>query len=111
MPIVTLTNIDKSFGDRVIFQGLNFIIDRGERVGLIGDSVTGKTTRVKINTGQVEAERGGVAIARSIKLGHLTQDAVFDRANTVMDEAELAFAELHALSHQLRELEHDMAEH
>src|SRR5207248_7200333 len=37
------------------------------------------------------------------------QDPTFDPANTVMDEAELAFAELHRLSHRLRELEHDMA--
>jgi ATP-binding cassette, subfamily F, member 3 len=110
MPIVTLTNIDKSFGDRIIFQGLNFLIDRGERVGLIGDNGTGKTTLFKVITREVEPERGDVAIAKTIKLGHLTQDAIFDPKNTVMDEAELAFAELHALSHRLRDLEHAMAE-
>jgi ATP-binding cassette, subfamily F, member 3 len=110
MPIVTLSNLDKSFGDRVIFRDLSFLIDRGERVGLIGDNGTGKTTLFKIITGEVQPESGSVAIARSIKLGHLTQDAIFDPSNTVMDEAELAFAELHQLSHDLRELEHAMAE-
>src|SRR5436305_12809727 len=111
MPIVSLTNIEKSFGDRVIFDHLNFLIDRGERVGLIGDNGAGKTTLFKVITGEVQPEAGGVAVAKSVKLGHLTQDAVFDPANSVMDEAELAFAELHALSHRLRELEHEMAEH
>ena len=111
MPIVTLSNIEKSFGQREIFRGLDFLIDRGERVGLIGDNGTGKTTLFKIITGEVQPESGTVAIAKTIKLGHLTQDAIFDPANTVMDEAELAFAELHDLSHRLRELEHDMAEH
>ncbi len=110
MPIVTLANLEKSFGDRVIFHDLNFLIDRGERVGLIGDNGTGKTTLFKIITGEMQPESGVVSIARSIKLGHLTQDAVFDPKNTVMDEAELAFAELHDLSHRMRELEHDMAE-
>ena len=111
MPIATLTNLDKSFGDRVIFHGLNFLIDRGERVGLIGDNGAGKTTLFKILTGEVTPESGDVSIARSIKLGHLEQDATFDPANSVMDEAELAFADLHALSHKLREVEHEMAEH
>ena len=109
MPIVTLSNIEKSFGDRVIFRELSFLIDRGERVGLIGDNGTGKTTLFKIITGEVIPEIGSVAMARTIKLGHLTQDAIFDPGNTVMDEAELAFANLHQLSHDLRELEHDMA--
>jgi len=111
VPIATLTNLDKSFGDRVIFHGLNFLIDRGERVGLIGDNGAGKTTLFKILTGEVTPESGDVSIARSIKLGHLEQDATFDPANSVMDEAELAFADLHALSHKLREVEHEMAEH
>jgi ATP-binding cassette subfamily F protein 3 len=111
MPIVTLSKIEKAFGQREIFRGLDFLIDRGERVGLIGDNGTGKTTLFKIITGEVEPENGTVAIAKTIKLGHLTQDAIFDPANTVMDEAELAFTELHDLSHRMRELEHDMAEH
>jgi ATP-binding cassette subfamily F protein 3 len=111
MPIATLSNIEKTFGDRVVFEGLNFTIDRGERVGLIGDNGAGKTTLFKVLTSEVQPDSGTVAIARAIKLGHLTQDAVFDPANSLMDEAELAFAELHALSHRLRELEHEMAEH
>ena len=110
MPIATLTNIEKHFGQRVLFEGLNFMIDRGERVGLIGDNGTGKTTLFKTITGEVQPENGTVAVAKSVKLGYLQQDPTFDPANTVMDEAELAFAELHAVSHKLRELEHAMAE-
>jgi ATP-binding cassette, subfamily F, member 3 len=110
MPIATLSNIEKTFGQRVLFDRLNFIIDRGERVGLIGDNGTGKTTLFKVITGEVQPDAGEVAVARSVKLGYLEQDPRFDPANTVMDEAELAFAELHATSHRLRELEHAMAE-
>jgi ATP-binding cassette subfamily F protein 3 len=110
MPVVTLANIEKHFGQRVLFEGLNFQIERGERVGLIGDNGAGKTTLFKTITGEVQPDSGIVAIAKSVKLGHLTQDASFDTTNTVMDEAELAFAELHALSHRLRDLEHAMAE-
>jgi ATP-binding cassette, subfamily F, member 3 len=111
VPIATITNLEKSFGKRVIFEKLEFLIDRGERVGLIGPNGAGKTTLFRILTGEITPEVGTVAIARSIKVGHLSQDPVFDPANTVMDEAELAFARLHELSHRMREIEHEMAHH
>jgi ATP-binding cassette subfamily F protein 3 len=109
MPIATLTNIEKTFGRRVLFDKLDFLIDRGERVGLIGDNGSGKSTLFKVLTGELIPDAGTVAIAKSIKIGFLRQEAVFGSANTVMDEAELAFAALHDLSHRLRQLEHDMA--
>ena len=111
MPIATLTNIEKHFGKRVIFENLEFMIDRGERVGLIGPNGAGKSTMFTILTGDLAPDVGSVSIAKTVKVGHLVQDPRFDMANTVMDEAELAFARLHQLSHQMRELEHDMAEH
>jgi ATP-binding cassette subfamily F protein 3 len=111
MALATLDNLHKSFGDRVIFDGLNFAIERGERVGLIGDNGAGKTTLFKAITGEITVESGSVAVAKGAKVGHLAQDSVFDPANDVMDEAELAFAELHRLSHEMRALEHAMAEH
>jgi ATP-binding cassette subfamily F protein 3 len=111
MPIATLTNIEKTFGKRVIFDKLEFMIDRGERVGLIGPNGAGKSTLFKVLMGEIVPDVGTVSIAKSVKVGHLVQDPKFDPANTVMDEAELAYAKLHALAHQMRELEHDMAEH
>ena len=111
MPIATITNLEKHFGKRVIFQDLEFMIDRGERVGLIGPNGAGKSTLFKVLMGEVTPDVGTVAIARSVKVGHLVQDPKFDPANTVMDEAELAFAKLHALAHEMRDLEHAMGEH
>ena len=111
MPIAALNNIEKTFGQRVLFEELNFLIDRGERVGLIGDNGSGKTSLFKVLTGEITPDVGDVSIAKSIKLGYLEQDPKFDLSNNVMDEAELAFAELHVLSHRMREIEHAMAEH
>jgi ATP-binding cassette subfamily F protein 3 len=109
MPIVTITNLEKTFGKRVIFEHLDFQIDLGERVGLIGANGAGKTTLFRLLTDEMTPDSGSISIARSIKVGHLSQNPTFDAANTVMDEAELAFARLHELSHQLREIEHEMA--
>ncbi|MDP9174547.1 MAG: ATP-binding cassette domain-containing protein [Planctomycetota bacterium] len=109
MAIASLANIEKTFGDRVIFDKLEFSIDRGERVGLIGDNGSGKSTLFRVLAGQMPIDLGTVAISKNVKLGYLQQDPTFDMTNTVIDEAELAFAELHALSHRMRDLEHEMA--
>lgn len=109
MPVASLDNIEKTFGPRTIFNGLSFQIDRGERVGLIGDNGAGKSTLFKLLVGELAPDAGAVSIARGTRIGHLRQDPVFDHDNSVIDEAEEAFAQLHALSHRLRELEHEMA--
>jgi ATP-binding cassette, subfamily F, member 3 len=111
MALVALNNIEKNFGRRVLFDKLGFSIDRGERVGLIGDNGSGKSTLFRVITGQLPVDSGEVAIADGVKVGYLAQDQVFETGNTVMDEAELAFARLHELSHRLKELEHEMADH
>jgi len=109
MALAALNNIEKNFGTRVVFDHLNFQIDAGERVGLIGDNGSGKTTLMRMLTGQMTPDDGEVAIGRSTRVGYLAQDPVFTPGQTVIDEAELAFAPLHELSHKLREIEHQMA--
>src|SRR5438046_2940268 len=110
MSIVALTNIEKTFGKRVIFDKLSLNVEKGERIGFIGPNGAGKTTIFKVITGELVPDVGTVAVGKGTKIGLLSQDPVFDLTNTVMDEAELAFAELHRLSHEMREIEHEMGE-
>jgi ATP-binding cassette subfamily F protein 3 len=111
MPVVSLNNLEKSFGQRVLFDKLNLAVERGERVGLIGANGSGKSTLFKLIVGQATCEAGTVAVGDGVKVGYLSQDPTFTAGNTVLDEAELAFAALHDLAHKLRDLEHAMAEH
>jgi len=107
--LTQLTNIEKTFGKRVIFDKLNLTAYPNERIGFIGANGAGKSTLFKLLAGQITADDGTVAHSANLKIGYLTQDPVFDAENTVIDEAELAFAELHTLAHKLRDLEHEMA--
>lgn len=109
MALVQLTNIEKVLGARTLFENLNFTVNAGERIGFIGDNGAGKSTLFKMITGQLTPDVGDMAIANSTKVGLLAQDPVLDANNTVVDEAELAFAQLHDLAHRLRDLEHEMA--
>ena len=109
MSLATLSDVEKTFGKRILFGALSFNVEQGERIGFIGANGSGKSTLFKVLTGQIVPDSGTIAIAKNTKIGHLTQDPTFDPANTVLDEAELAFSDLHALSHRLREIEHEMA--
>lgn len=109
MPLAQLTNIEKILGDRLMFERLSFSIERGERVGLIGENGTGKTTLFRILFGEMKPDLGDVSITRHTTIGVLEQDPKFSPGQSLIDEAELAFADLHDLAHQMREIEHQMA--
>jgi ATP-binding cassette subfamily F protein 3 len=110
MAIASLTNVEKHFGRKVLFEHLDLSIYEGERVGFIGANGAGKSTLFKMLTGEVQPDQGTVAVGKNYKIGYLVQNPKFDLENTVMDEAELGFAQLHDLAHEMRELEHKMAE-
>jgi ATP-binding cassette subfamily F protein 3 len=110
MAIASLTNVEKHFGRKVLFENLNLAIYEGERIGFIGANGAGKSTLFKMLTGEEQPDQGTVAVGKNYKIGYLVQNPKFDLENTVMDEAELGFAELHDLAHRMRDLEHKMAE-
>jgi ATP-binding cassette subfamily F protein 3 len=110
MAIASLTQIEKHFGKKVLFEKLDLTIYENERVGFIGDNGSGKTTLFKMLMGEVQPDQGTVAISKSTKVGYLVQNPKFDLENTVIDEAELGFSDLHHLAHRMRDLEHKMAE-
>src|SRR3954453_9720512 len=110
MAIASLVNVEKHFGKKVLFEKLDLSIFEGERVGFIGANGAGKSTLFKMLTGEVQPDQGTVAISKSTKVGYLVQNPKFDMTNTVIDEAELGFAQLHDLAHRMRDLEHKMAE-
>jgi ATP-binding cassette subfamily F protein 3 len=109
MPVATLNNLTKGFGHKALFEKLNLNVYRGQRIGLIGANGSGKTTLLRILLGQVAPDDGAASIRKSVSVGYLEQNPSFTPGNTVMDEAEDAFADLHRLSHRLRDLEHEMA--
>ncbi|RTQ92713.1 ribosomal protection-like ABC-F family protein [Lysinibacillus telephonicus] len=69
-------NLKKTFGNKTLFKNVNFTIQHGEKIALVGPNGSGKTTLLKVIMGQTKAE-GDVWISPSASIGYLTQD-VFD---------------------------------
>src|ERR1044071_594220 len=110
MSLVVVNNISKSFGQDDILAEIGFRLEWGQKLGLVGRNGCGKTTLLRILTGQMEADKGTVNYARGIRFGYLRQEQMVEHGWTVFHEAEDAFAPVLAMETRLRELEHAMAE-
>ncbi len=110
MPLIQLEDIWKSFGAYDVLTGIHWQIDPGDRIGLVGPNGCGKTTLLRIITGESPLDRGRLHRQRDLNIGFLTQDPIFDPDLTVMDAALDAFADILVLQHRLRDLEKIMAE-
>src|ERR1044071_3759170 len=110
MSILSVSNIEKSFGGDTILDGVGFRLGWGQKMGLVGRNGCGKTTLLRILTGQMEPDKGAVRYAKGIRFGYLRQEQMVEHGWTVYQEAEDAFRPILEMEARLRELEHIMAQ-
>jgi ATPase subunit of ABC transporter with duplicated ATPase domains len=72
--MISVSNLSKEYGDRVLFEDASFQLNPGERYGLVGANGSGKTTLLGILTGDLEPSGGSVSMSKSLRLGVLRQD-------------------------------------
>jgi ATP-binding cassette subfamily F protein 3 len=109
MPVLSATNIGHHFGHRTILDGVSLSVEPGERLGIVGRNGAGKTTFLRVLTGEIKPDEGDVVLNRGSRLGYLTQDPRLDPTDTLRGAAEAAFEKLHALHKRLDEVFHAMA--
>jgi ABC transport system ATP-binding/permease protein len=85
-----------SFGSRVVFDGLTFTVDEGERVGLVGVNGSGKSSLMRILARAAEPDRGEIQLRRGALVTYLPQEPTFPEGATVASELEVARAPLKA---------------
>ncbi|MDO1584747.1 ABC-F family ATP-binding cassette domain-containing protein [Rhizobium oryzicola] len=91
--VVSLKGVDKAYGNRVIYEGLDFMVRRRERWCIMGVNGAGKSTLLKLVTGTTEPDKGVVNIGASVKLGYFAQHAmdVLNGESTVLGWLEESF--------------------
>ena len=72
--VLSVSELSKGYDDMKLFEGVSFDIRRGERVAVIGDNGTGKTTLLKIITGNLEADNGSFSMGVNVKPGYYDQE-------------------------------------
>jgi ATP-binding cassette subfamily F protein 3 len=103
--MIQLSDLTKSFGDRVLFDHVTWQITDRERVGLCGPNGAGKTTLLRMMAGMDEPDSGAVLKPAALTVGYLPQDGLTHEGRTVFEEASSAFAALIAMKAEMHALE------
>ncbi len=97
------------FGARPLFEGVSFVINKKDRVALVGKNGAGKSTLLKVLAGEVHPTGGTVALQNGATIGYLPQVMVLSDHHTVIEETERAFSHISELQATVKSLEEQMA--
>lgn len=102
--MISLNGVCVRFGDDDLFKDVSFLVNMRERVGLVGKNGAGKTTILKLFTGEMSASEGQVGIPKEVHLGYLPQHMEFSDSNSVLEETRQAFSEVLDLEQEIEKI-------
>ncbi|WP_337575207.1 ABC-F family ATP-binding cassette domain-containing protein [Fournierella sp.] len=106
--LISLQNLGKSFGDTVVLHDINATVEKGERIGIVGENGAGKTTLLKVLCGEYQPDEGEYQISRGVTLGYLEQNSKLDPTLDVYGEMRSAFAPVLSAMEQMQVLENKL---
>ena len=84
---LSIENLTKSYGDRLIFGDITFGVDEGDKIGIIAKNGTGKTTLLRVLAGVESADSGNIVYRNGLRVGYLEQTPHFRAGSTVIESA------------------------
>ena len=109
MPLLTMSQITKSYGAETILADISLQLQHGEKAGLIGPNGSGKTTLLKIIAGEIEPDTGVLHLGRGAKVGYLPQEPPDIPAGTLRSHLEHPLRHIYALKQEVTALEAEIA--
>jgi ATPase subunit of ABC transporter with duplicated ATPase domains len=104
MSILTIENMNHSFGDRILFSNVSFKLLKGEHVGLIGANGEGKSTFMKIITNQILPDEGNIEWNRKFSIGYMDQLVDLKEGITAIDFLKEAYTNLYDMESKINNL-------
>ena len=108
MSLVKFQNVNFSFGADVILEDTGFQINPGEKVGIVGNNGAGKTTLFRLITGELFSDSGEVVVGKDVVVGYMEQHPLIDCTETLFDEMDKAFTEIHSIRREMERIEDEM---
>ena len=108
--MISVTNLTVQYGNRILFDNVNFKIDVRDRIGLVGRNGAGKSTLLKIIAGFQTGDEGTVTIPNNSTLGFLHQDLQLPKGKTVIEEALTAFEEAKKIEQKIEKINTELGE-
>jgi len=106
--MITLTQIQKQFGSKVLFKDCSLQIGVRDRLGLIGPNGSGKTTLFRMILGEEPIDEGEILIAKGVKIGYLPQEVISFEGNRVLDEVLKSAVGITSLQDKMKILEEEL---
>lgn len=110
MSILTVTNLNHSYGGREILNNVNFRLLKGEHVGLVGPNGEGKSSFMNIITGKLIPDQGDIEWAKYVKVGYLDQLASYDKDVTIREVLQDAYLDLFEKEERINQIYMEMAD-
>ena len=108
--MIEIRNISLAFGARKLFDEVNAVVNKGDRIGLVGSNGAGKSTLLKILCGLEHSDSGEIAKPKYATVGYLPQDAIVVGSRPLYDEVESAFDNVIALREKMAEVDSVLAQ-
>ncbi len=107
--MISVESLKMEFGARPLFENVSFVINKKDRVALVGKNGAGKSTLLKILAGELHPTSGTVALQNDATVGYLPQVMVLSGEHTVLEETEKAFGHIHDLKAEVEQLNEELA--
>ena len=99
--MISVNNLSLYFGGQDIFKNISFMVNKGDKIGLVGKNGAGKSTLLNLLSNNLKPNDGSVDMPKGVILGYLTQDLDFKDGKTIVQEAQTAFYELNVIKDRL----------
>ena len=108
--MISVEGLKVEFGVTPLFEDVSFVINKKDRIALVGKNGAGKSTLLKILSGLQRPTEGVVAVQKGVTIGYLPQVMVLSDTRTVMAEAEMAFNHIFELRERLNKMNQELAD-
>ncbi len=96
--MIALSNLSLQFNGKYLFQDINYTINSGDKISLVGANGTGKSSLLKLINNELQPESGKIFRQKSISIGYLPQDHITHQGKTLLDEAKSALTSIVSLN-------------
>ena len=108
--MISVEGLTVEFNATPLFSDVSYVINKKDRIALVGKNGAGKSTMLKILAGLQSPTAGVIAIPKEVTIGYLPQVMILSDAHTVMEEAEQAFEHIFQLQADLERMNRELAD-
>ena len=108
--MISVNNLSLYFGGQDVFNDISFMVNKGDKIGLVGKNGAGKSTLLNVLSKDLTPNSGNISIPNGMIIGYLTQDIDFEDGRTVIEEAQTAFDYLNSIKSRLDVVDKELNE-